>query len=366
MKYVILFEDDPDKRPQLAKYLKKYLPYKVSVVEIDGHGKQDRGITYEDQLKEMLMKYGTGKALVLCDKDLSGLGEKFIGLSYSTVAAVADRLGLPLCLYARGEEQQGGEAFLRSLAPWEKKRIFLDYRNEKNLAVDSAKIFKGFNDIAIAYSKLSKKSQSTPARALAAILGKEGIDDRISLYGSGEQGFLEDIMPFITRKSPSRSKSIATGELKRRMPRILGNWLYTSILRFPGIFVNQIAAASYLNINPNDFSKPDIQNLFRKAKYSGPFADAEIGPWWWRHELDNIVINRKFKDGFSLAKVKHPRIRPCLDSKDEPAGFYCMVTKEPVSEKNSRGGVSWFPSGADLARIRYDKFRELGPWIGLY
>ena len=42
-----------------------------------------------------------------------------------------------------------------------------------------------------------------------------------------------------------------------------------------------------------------------------------------------------------------------------------MVTKQPVSLENSRGNISWFPPGADLARIRTDVYNDVGPWLGL-
>ena len=58
---------------------------------------------------------------------------------------------------------------------------------------------------------------------------------------------------------------------------------------------------------------------------------------------------------------------PCLDEQaDEPAGFYCMITQTPVSAANSRSGISWFPSGADLARIRKDKFELINALVGMY
>jgi len=360
MKHIVVFEDIEAKRIELIRRLKQRLRGKASVEWIDGEGAQVMDRTYESQLKEEMKKYPPGKALVICDKDLSGMIPKYPGLSASTVAAAVDEIGHhPICLYARGERQKG-EEFLRSLAPWEKKRIILDFKGEEDLAADCVKIFKGFHKIDSSYSSLKKK-RSTPAQALSEILGKPEIVDSIALYGSGEQGLLEDIMPFIKGLSGKKINE----ELGKRMPRILGNWLYTSILRFPGILVNEIAAASYLNIHLKDFTKPSIQKIFSSAKYKGPFA--EMGQWWWRHELDDILINNECKDGFDLANKKRLRLKPCKDEQsNERAGFYCMVTEKPVSEKNSRGSISWFPSGADLTRIRKDKFNELAPWIGLY
>ena len=43
-----------------------------------------------------------------------------------------------------------------------------------------------------------------------------------------------------------------------------------------------------------------------------------------------------------------------------------MLTQQPLSASNSRGGISWFPSGADLARIRKDKFEQITALVGGY
>jgi hypothetical protein len=43
-----------------------------------------------------------------------------------------------------------------------------------------------------------------------------------------------------------------------------------------------------------------------------------------------------------------------------------MLTRFPVSPNNSRGGISWFPSGADLARIRKAEFDQITALVGMY
>jgi hypothetical protein len=153
--------------------------------------------------------------------------------------------------------------------------------------------------------------------------------------------------------------------LKRRIPTALGYWLYDSVLRFPGIVVNEIAAASYLNIDAEQFrDRPRIQGLFSSALYQGPFADPKA-PIWWRDKLDDLLQKAKAKDGRSLVhKVLKTTVKPCFDGKKR-AGYYCVVTGKPVSKENSRGQISWLPRGADLSRVRKDIYEELAPWIGL-
>ena len=361
MDKVIVLEDQEAKRIELVENLNRKLKGVAAIQSIDGSGDQVPDRTYESQLEESLKEMAPNGGLIICDKDLSNMGKRFIGLSGTTVANVADTLGFPLCLYARGEGQPQGEEFLRRLAPWEKKRIILEYKSEIKLAEECACIYEAFSEIENAYKKLDKKDRITPAAALSRILRKPEIEDRIALYGSGEQGLLEEIMPFQKDKKPLDMKK----ELTRRMPRILGNWLYSSILRFPGILVREIPAASYLNIDPKYFKKINVQKLFEKAKYKGPFSG--LHSWWWRHQLEEILIQNDCDDGFALAKKKKLRVNQCKDSQTgKRAGYYCMVTGEPVSADNSKSGISWFPSGADLARIRLDKYRELAPWVGLY
>lgn len=360
MDRVIVFEDSEAQRNELVNHLRQRLK-QVPVEVIDGSGAPEKKGTYDAQLEDLLNKMAPQGALVVCDKDLSRMGE-FIGLSGTIVAAVADRLGFPLCLYARGEGELKGEDLLKSLAPWEKKRIILEWHTEESLAETCANIYHAFSYIEKAYENLGEKDRTTPASALSRILGQPGIEDRIALYGSGEQGFLEEIMPFLRDVA-----SDTTRELTRRMPRILGNWLYTSILRFPGILVFEVPAASYLNIDTDDFEKPDVQTLFAQAKYQGPFSDLGNRKWWWRHELDDLLESSGCEDGLEFVKSKEVEVRPCNDPQTgDRAGYYCMVTGEPVSDKNSKSGISWFPAGSDLARIRLDKFNELAPWVGLY
>ncbi len=360
MNKIIVFEDKNDRRNDLVRRLKRLLKDEVEISSIDGRGEQEKKKTYEAQLEEILREQAPDGALIVCDKDLSDLGERFIGLSGTMVAAVADTLGFPLCLYARGEGEPAGEELLKSLAPWEKKRILLEFSSEEGLANECACIFRAFAKIEEIYPKIPKESRATPAAALASILGHPGIEDRVALYGSGEQGFLEEIMPFRRDKAEETTK-----ELTKRMPRILGNWLYTSLLRFPGILVSEIPAASFLNIDPSDFSNPEIQGIFKEARYDGPFSD--LHKWWWRHKLEELFNENGCKDGLALANAKGFPVQKCDDPQSgERAGYYCMVTRQPVSDSNSKGEISWFPAGADLSRIRLDVFNELAPWVGLY
>ena len=121
------------------------------------------------------------------------------------------------------------------------------------------------------------------------MLGKLGALDKIALYAVGDQNRLTDI--------PRKAQH--SEDWKKRLSCFLGYWLWDSLLRYPGVFVNEVAAASHLNISANDFSQPKIQDIFQKALYQGPFADPKKLQWW-RGILDDIVSSEDCADGLDL------------------------------------------------------------------
>src|SRR5438093_562331 len=106
---ILLFEDDPRYGPQILAAIEKELRQTGSVTRF-GDGplkKPDAGKSkpYEDILRERFEGSPDGNAtLFLCDSDLSR-NKSFPGLSEVVVSKVADKLGIPIALYARGEGQ---------------------------------------------------------------------------------------------------------------------------------------------------------------------------------------------------------------------------------------------------------------------
>jgi hypothetical protein len=127
-----------------------------------------------------------------------------------------------------------------------------------------------------------------------------------------------------------------------------------------------VAASSYLNIKQEVFETDfDVRACFSTALYNGPFVEA-TGPMWWRSALDDILAEMDYADGRSYAEKTLERSIPrseCCEESAIPAGYYCMLREEPVSLKNSTGGLAWFPRGADLARVSNTQLEELGPWL---
>jgi len=359
---VILVLDDLVKECEaLVAGLKRALGSKAKVVPFIASAVLKKGDSFERYLASWIDESLAGKdiGLIVCDKEL-GLYGNLRGLSATPVSAVAQQKGIPFCQYSRlAREDKREFARFKRLRQWSADEITLEGLDPAAWVPQVVGLFGGFERIRTEYKRLDYRATRTPAVALAAILGKPESESRIALYGSGEQGFLKEILTFYDPAKPDMAA------LFKRMPRMLGNWLFLSILRFPGILVNEVAAASYLNIAHGVFVRKTVQRHFGSAVYSGPFS--ELGRWWWRADLDALIGDASCKDGREYAKKKLGAVPPCLDPQSrERAGYYCMLTQKPVSAQNSCGGVSWFPSGADLARIRKDKFEQIAALVGMY
>lgn len=357
---VVLFEDDPKTGPRLRKAIQKRLPKPSRTFLFSPFDKTVSTKAHEDRLTADLRNQGYDNAtLWVSDRDLSRT-QSYNGLSEAIVSKVAARFGVPICKYATGANDD--EVFKRQQY-WGDAQIVLDSRDENILAASIVIIATGFRSIERHLKSATEKTADdakarTPATVMARLLDRPDEADRIALYGSGDQKMASEILPFAIG-------AVRRKQLQGRLPSLLGYWLYDSILRFPGLLVNSTAAASYLNISVSAFENLSIRKLFKSALYKGPFSDTE-NPLWWRKDLDGLLLKAKVDDGNNYVRKKLRKVVPrCLDD-GKRAGLYCMVTKTPVSEENSVGNISWFPPGADLARVRRDVYEQMGPWLGLF
>jgi hypothetical protein len=357
---IVLFEDDPKRQDEPVTQIQKALhgSGRVAVFKDEDLDATIKGPA-EARLVELLKskKYNHGQiGLIVCDRDLT-MYAKTNAQSDRVVSEVAERLGVPICLY---EARSGvGLVPLATLGRWKQREIVVE-ASDPLFGQKCAGLYRGFERIRVDLQKIKRDfKKMTPSDILARILHKEEELDQIALYGAGEQGILMELLPYYDQ---SRSN---TSAIRGRYHRVLGNWLYNSILRFPGIFVNEAAAASYLGIAVKDFAKKQVQKLFEKALYVGPFADC--GKWWWRRELDRTIAAARCETGFEYVnRVEQVRPCHCSEGNHPKAGYYCMILQKPVCEEHSRGGISWFPSGADLARVSSSEFDKIGPFVGLY
>lgn len=357
---IVLFEDTEATRTEILAALQKHLVGRGEVKTFEGslssESDADRGKMYEERLRKILSSGAyEGTTLIVADRDLSkSQGSNFGGLSVNAVASAAKRLAIPICSYAREPDTEEYEWQGR----WEEGHIVLRFsEGAEEVARRAVLAATGFSAIAAALPTVrNDKSNNSAAKILAALLGKAEFAEKIGLYAVGDQNRLTEVL----------AKAKSGAEDVKVMSHFLGYWLWDSLLRYPGLFVNEVAAGSHLNIDGEDFKKKAIQDLFAAALYKGPFAD-EKNPQWWRGLLDNIVSGAKCKDGLELVRRTDANVRPskCRVAPSKRAGYYCIISREPVSLENSKGGMSWFPRGADLTRISNDKFEEYGPWLGI-
>jgi hypothetical protein len=353
---VVLFEDAERTKSELVSALKKYLP-SGTVLPFDSEkvneSEDDLKRMYEDRLRLILSRPPFDPVtLLVADRDLS-MSFRFRGMSVSAVIEAAKRLAIPICSYAR---QPGSEDY-KWRAGWEEGHILLSESDDDDLARQAVLAARGFAEIASRLPELIDDELSkSPAKALAAVLGKPEYVDKIALYSVGDQNRLSEV--------PVRGK--VDQDWVKRIGCFLGYWLWDSILRYPGLLVNEVAAASHLNIVTDDFRIPEIQAVFKDALYGGPFADPSK-PRWWRGVMDDLISREGSDDGLDFVRRKvNNTIRPsqcCVDA-TKTAGYYCIISDKPVSLENSKGGLSWLPRGADLTRISTPVFEEYGPWIG--
>ena len=361
-KSIVIFEDKNDVIEKMkTAFERKFRNTGIPIKFFDSRDSISQQKAFEERLKEDLKqaKYGNIR-LIVCDQDLSGT-EKYAGLSARNVSYAADELALPICIYAQGIYKD----ILEKLKRWTELKIVLDISGGyRSISHQCRVLYDGFKTIELKYRQISGKTKEkhTLPDTLARILGKPHLKDRIVLYGAGDKQMLGEILPYRTR-GLERIK-----DENKRIPRLLGYWLWNSILRFPGILLNQVATTSFLNIDEKQFQKNrKLQALFKKAIYHGPFSN--IQNYWWRDDLENILFKKRCEDGLQLAiKKGFKNIHNCKCSVNpkKRAGYYCMITEKPVSDQNSYANINWFPAGADLARISKPIFDELAPWLGLF
>lgn len=311
---------------------------------------------YDARLEQEItsrMSADTEVVFILSDADLARTAS-FTGLSDANVNKVAGKLGIPAAFYS---SNLVGVDFLKADQAGD-GRILLDRSNPEAMVVEVNLLVRGFCAIG---DHLRQLAELTPedrprdtASLLATLLGRSEMKNRVKLYISGDQRVGAELL-----SSPSHNIG--------RQATIFGTWMYDSLLKYPGMTVHTVAAASYLGIAVEEFSKADVQELFSEAIYQGPFHSSDR-PLWWRDLLDDLLVEADAEDGATYATKKLGREIPpckCSESNQEPAGFFCMITKQPVSDEHSVGGVSWFPPGADLARIAESKYDELAPWLAI-
>ena len=356
--HIIVLDDREDNRGPVVTALREAIGNRGDVKEfVPGAGQLAEGV-FEDRLcKDLSTAQNMPCNLIVADRDLSAYMPHYNGLSESTVRRAADMLGIPECGYARGERADDNEYIKRGEQRESCIRISRK-PDDATFAKQVVAIGEGFQDIAARLTQITDgPTRKSPGRLLAVVLQKPEYAEKIALFASGDQNRLGALAAV--------KKTTEKLERNRHIACMLGYWLWDSVLRFPGVVVNEVAASSYLNIRLAEFKANQvIQGVFASARYAGPFAAAKPA-LWWRGMLDDLIAAASVADGRELAQRSVAVVPPseCCEDPTKAAGYYCFLSEKPVSLENSRPGLPWFPRGADLARVCKTRYDEDEPWL---
>lgn len=298
-------------------------------------------------------------AVVVADHDLSAFTT--VRISESAITDACKQASIPVCTYHRKPTLVTDAQYLKRIVSQTRSfSIAIDISNIEQAAREIISVANGFVSLIDSYSKVTQDCRNKgPAAILAHILEKPGLTNYFSRYASGPT-LASDLIEYI---SPSVGAIENKTAIERRVPFILGCWLYNYILPFPGILPNEVASASYVNLSAEDFSKN--KDKFGNARYNGPFGD--VKNYWWRSELDQILINSDCEDAVAYLDKQGIKAAPsvCVVTNKSPAGYYCLIKKSAISLNASKGRLSWIPEGADLCRIDIDTYDSIAPIMGL-
>ncbi len=371
---ILLIEDHKEMREKIVSQIRdvaKGSSLSVAIEQIDEDNVDTlvagKGISNEMALANGIRNNYPDVALIVLDHDLSNL--KNSSISESSITAAAHTLAIPVCRYHR----KPSSSSLSIDALWElNARVYTidldppsDEEDKKHdFGTEVIDLLEGFRKISEGYKQLDKsiKNRGAPA-VLSHILKKPGMEDYFAGYSEGIP-FLNDML--IVRKNMEGSQQGDVANLDRRIPYMLGYWLHNFILRFPGVILNEIATASYLNIDPAHFRKEKIRQCFERARYEGPFSKSR--EYWWRPMLDDLLIENGDRDEILKSNGLDPKSVPPAKSHisdSSPAGYYDIFSDKPISKEDSIGSLSWIPSGADLARVAKDRYEEIAPILGI-
>lgn len=339
---ILVFEDLDKSYDELKKGFKKA----GETTLLDRFNSKSIGPVKSQELDRMFGSRSSTRLVVL-DQDLSRYGRY---ISSAEIKEACLRNGIPLCVYATKNEEYRVKEYMS----WSEAQIALDSRDTmEDLAKKCLTIYEGFSLLQGAFKKAGSRKGDARGILHDVLKAPAVASAQIQQYAWGDRQILARVNKNI------HSRYVAT---------MTGYWVFNVLLRFPGVMLNEIAAASYLGISTTSFEDPAVRKLFSAAKYSGPFAG--LGQFWWAAELDKLVAgvggdqnyrgwNYACKNGLKVGKVK------CAEKGHAGAGYYCIVTGKPVCLQHSDSPSGWLPLGAERSRISRSKYRQLAPWLGI-
>lgn len=364
MTATILVIDDQDKYvTPLAAALRERLGESAQIVpwipERDGRPLE--------RFEELLSQHDV--RLVVTDYDLT---EGQLGFFGSSVVDWCQKKTIPV-----GDFSRGHASSLAEEPNMFELRVPIDSDEETVKYITD--VFLGFTRIRSAIEEtVDLQRKRSPAAVVATLLNVPRLESQFAQYGIRYGGANSALFDSVA-STASTSVSPTQEKVANLLTYITGHLLLNAILRFPGPIMDEESLCAYLAVDPVE--APKFQDLFRRAAYTGPFAD--VKSFRWTHLVDEILCeyDERIGDDESFNSTgAHNRRRleialgttlqrpsQCERCHGEEGGFFCPFTKRPVCQRADCSVLSnaWIPSGARLARFEKDFYEEWSPILGM-
>lgn len=354
---ILVFEDKEPNFEELAAPLEDRLGEEYDLNLFDG-SESAREDETDSEFVMRLFKEQDYPLLVILDAELNQYPSSTV--RKADVKDACAELGIPLCVYHRDEGQYSNPENVKES---EDQIIRLDPKTgHASMADACAGIAKGFQSIReelrSRMGDASPEAMLEPPSEFMKKLDDVPVNSKADLdkYSWGQSESIRLI-----------SDGDGKPDMLRRKSTTLGYWIYNQLLEYPGVLVNEVALASYLGVDHDDFQNEAVQELFGEALYDGPFS--EVDNWWWTAEIDGILAaNTNPEDGSIISGQElisrngfEIGTATCLEE-HEGAGYYCVLSERPVCEDHSVSPEAWIPAGASLTRLSEKEYMKLSGW----
>ncbi len=321
---ILLFEDDENIRNEFGKAVKPFLKNDLELMlfDFDEHTSKPNA-PYEDRVIDAIKKSGLQDkiCLIVTDRDLSAGSVHWRGLSQASVSFAARGLGIPVACYRR---QGTASSLVDELRRTPGDGLIELSADIKERAHKVPILARGFVELNKQVAELRAKTDAasrkrtasaranSPGVLLAGVLKEPAVAAHLDSFASGDHLAIGEIL-----RVGAQSTRTTTPAVERRLVATLGVWLVDLVMKYPGVLLNQTAAASYLDIDPEVFKREDVAKHFSSAQYKKlPFAD-EQRPLWWRSRLDDLLSDADVTTGFELCEKNGlKRLKHCSCSVD--------------------------------------------------
>lgn len=352
-KRVMVFEDDKTRYDGLSVRLRPgLLKLGCQLERYDSSDISDSCTMdiYRNSLRQALLK-PQPCLLVIVDWDLS---KYRVPVARELIKGICNEMSIPICVY---HYRMGTMDRIKGMKKWQANELTIDNaQTMSSIAGECLAYSHGFFDIWKAFSGRRKRNLGDTFRQLLKC--PDATSGLLEQYFWGAVGAFE----VARQKGDERLRFITTH---------IGYWIRNQLLQFPGVLLNEVAAASYLNVDPEEFkTQSKLQKPFDPALYRGPFGD--VNRYWWTIGLEDIISKSMGREdsmmitGREFLRRKGLVAKPCKCVRGHVgAGYFCIITQAPVCEKHSVKPRGWLPMGAVRSRIEKKKYYQLSPWINV-